>query len=459
MLFAFIILIFFVLVLFVGYKTTSNNNISDFIFSGRKLTIPSLVATLVTTWYGGINEIGIETINNGIVVWLYFGIFYYISAIIYAYIIAPKIISNNYSSIPLTIFKTYGKLPGLISLLFIFLYLLPSSYLLILGQILSEAFDLTINKSILIGLFLSSIYTLKGGFNSIVNTDKIQFLFMFLGFTILSLTLFTSNDYGIKYLQISYQNNENLFSIPGNVQWTYIFMFFFLSLLTFLDPSFYQRTYSGKNLKTVQNSIIISIIFWIIFDFMTITSALFYYGISIENQLNPLQSNSPYIELAKIVFADNNLFLAIFFISIISVVMSTIDSYTFLCSVTLRYDLGKILGYDVEIKSLRQTIIIVMIISYLMSTIFNRALDYWYYFGTYAFVSTFIPLICALFKIKLNNIILIMVTSITLTISWDILSYLSLVKLPSIYIGFLVSCSFLFIQKLHILINGNNENL
>ena len=71
-----IILSFFCLVLFIGYLTSSTNNISDYIFSGRKLTVPALVATIVTTWYGGINEIGIETINNGIIVWVYFGFFY-----------------------------------------------------------------------------------------------------------------------------------------------------------------------------------------------------------------------------------------------------------------------------------------------------------------------------------------------------------------------------------------------
>ena len=67
-----IILSFFLLVLFIGYVTTSSK-MFEYIFSGRKLTVPALVATIVTTWYGGINEIGIETINNGIIVWLYFG--------------------------------------------------------------------------------------------------------------------------------------------------------------------------------------------------------------------------------------------------------------------------------------------------------------------------------------------------------------------------------------------------
>ena len=106
-------------------------------------------------------------------------------------------------------------------------------------------------------------------------------------------------------------------------------MFSFLSLLTFLDPSFHQRTFAGKNLKTVQKSIQISILCWFIFDFITISSALFYFEISLRNGLDPFNTSSPYIELAKIVFNDYPFLMGIFFLSILSVVMSTIDSYTF----------------------------------------------------------------------------------------------------------------------------------
>ena len=120
MIITFIILSFFCLVLFIGYLTKSTNNISDYIFSGRKLTVPALVATIVTTWYGGINEIGIETINNGIAVWLYFGFFYYLAALAYAFVIAPKIVVKKYDSIPLAIYNSYGKVPALISLFFFY---------------------------------------------------------------------------------------------------------------------------------------------------------------------------------------------------------------------------------------------------------------------------------------------------------------------------------------------------
>ena len=88
---------FFLILLITGFVNKQKNSISDFLYSGRKLTTPALVATLVTTWYGGINEIGIEVIHNGVVVWLYFGFFYYIAALLYCYIIAPKIIAKNYS--------------------------------------------------------------------------------------------------------------------------------------------------------------------------------------------------------------------------------------------------------------------------------------------------------------------------------------------------------------------------
>tara|TARA_B100002051_G_C16745441_1_gene647316 strand:+ start:6846 stop:8213 length:1368 start_codon:yes stop_codon:yes gene_type:complete len=446
-----IILSFFFLVLFIGYFTTSSKNVSEYIFTGRKLTVPALVATIVTTWYGGINEIGIETINNGIVVWLYFGFFYYLAALIYAFVVAPKIIRKKYDSIPLAIYKTYGKLPALISLFFFLLYLIPASYLLILGQLISEIFNLNLNLSLFIGLIVSSIYTLKGGFKSIVNTDKIQFVVMFTGFIILTFTLNFSDNYGFILLKNLYETDQILFSIPGKVEWSYVFMFLFLSLLTFIDPSFYQRVNSARDLKTVQKSILISIFFWICFDFMTISSALYYYALSLENSLNPLVTNSPYVELSKIVFSNNNFLLGIFFISILSVVMSTIDSYTFLSSTTLRYDLSKILGKEIQIKSLRNSIILIMFCSYLLSTSFDRALDYWYYFGTYVFVSSFFPLICALFSIKIYHVALMMILSLLATFSYEIISLYYNYNLPSIYIGFIVSSFFLLIQKFYII--------
>ena len=443
-----IVISFFLIILFIGFQTYNKETLSDYLYSGRKLTTPALIATLVTTWYGGINEIGIETLHNGIVVWLYFGFFYYIAALIYAYIIAPKIIDKNYRSIPITIYETYGKIPGLIALFTILLYIIPASYLLILGQLISQIFNTNQLLSILIGLLASTIYTLKGGFSAIIRTDKIQFIFMFSGFVILSSFLFFSNNYGFELLQNLHNRELNLFKIPGNTQWSYIFMFVFLSLLTFLDPSFHQRVFSGKNIKTVQKSIILSILCWFLFDFITISSALFYFEIALRKGMDPFSTTSPYIELATIVFHDYPFLLGIFLVSILSVVMSTIDSYTFLSSITLKYDLNTILGKKTNINSIRNTTIIILIISFILSMFFDRALYYWYYFGTYVIVSTLFPLISALFDIKIKNVSFMMILSIATTFLWDILILLELTTIPSIYIGLIIGSLFFLLRKI-----------
>ena len=446
-----LVISFFIAIIIIGFSSNKNNSISDYLYSGRKLTVPSLIATLVTTWYGGINEIGNQTINHGIVVWLYFGICYYIAAILYAYFIAPRVIDKNYRSIPITIYESYGKIPGLISLITILLFLIPAPYLLMLGQLISEIFSINQTEAIILGLIFSTAYTLKGGFSSIIKTDRIQFIFMFFGFMMLSGFLFFSDQYGIGLIQNLYQRESHLFQIPGNMEWSLIIAYSSLALITFLDPSFHQRTFAGKNLKTVQKSIVLSVICWFIFDLITISSALFYLEITFING-NIIDTASPYIALAKDVFQNYPFLMGIFFISILSVVMSTIDSYTFLSSMTLRYDLNTIIGRKTNIQTIRDTIVIILIISFILSTFFDNALDYWYYFGTYVIVSTLFPLICTLFDIKIKSVTLMMITSVSATLFWD-LSGITLA--PSIYIGLSINLLILLYQ---IIVNNHNNH-
>ena len=443
-----IVISFFIIIIIIGFSSNKAQSNTDYIFSGRKLTIPALVATLVTTWYGGINEIGNQTVQNGIVVWIYFCFCYYIAAFLYAYFIAPKIIDKNYSSIPITIYKTYGKIPALISLFILLLFLMPAPYLLILGKLINEIFNLNNQTlAIIIGLLFSTAYTLKGGFSSIVKTDKIQFIFMFFGFITLSSFLVFSDQYGISLLKNLYNREgmQHLFKIPGKMEWSTIISYSSLAFLTFLSPSFYQRTFAGKNLRVVQKSILLSIICWFIFDLITISSALFYLEIRLKNGTEI--SSAPYIALAKNVFQNYPILMGIFFISILSVVMSTIDSYTFLSSTTIKYDYNTIIGQKTTINSIRSAIIIVLIISFILSNFFNNALEYWYFFGNYVIVSTLFPLICALFDIKIKYVTLIMFLSLSVTILWDILILKEITAFPSIYIGLIVNSLFFLIQK------------
>ena len=88
-------LIYLFTILGVGLLSKKSSNEDDYLFASRKLTLPAFIATFVTTWYGGILEIGRFTFENGIITWIIFGFFYYIAALLLLVFIAPKIHKNS----------------------------------------------------------------------------------------------------------------------------------------------------------------------------------------------------------------------------------------------------------------------------------------------------------------------------------------------------------------------------
>ncbi|MEA2076653.1 MAG: sodium:solute symporter family protein, partial [Candidatus Marinimicrobia bacterium] len=133
-----IIGLYFAALFLIGFlrkKKKSSNE--DFLLSGRRLTLPMFVMTLVSTWYGGILGVGEFTYQFGLSNWFVMGFPYYIFALIYALFIAGRIRKAQAVSIPELISRGYGKTPSFISAFFVFLMTSPAPYLLIAGIMLS----------------------------------------------------------------------------------------------------------------------------------------------------------------------------------------------------------------------------------------------------------------------------------------------------------------------------------
>ena len=78
------ILTYLIFTLIVGLYFSKSSTQNNYLYSSRKLTLPSFIATLVTTWYGGILAVGDYVYVNGIITWIVFCLFYYLAAFIYA---------------------------------------------------------------------------------------------------------------------------------------------------------------------------------------------------------------------------------------------------------------------------------------------------------------------------------------------------------------------------------------
>jgi solute:Na+ symporter, SSS family len=182
---------------------------------------------------------------------------------------------------------------------------------------------------LIIATTISMSYIFTGGFNAVVRTDKLQFGFMFLGFALLLI-------YSIKvfggYSQLAMSLPKSHLSITGGASLQYIVVWFFIAIWTFVDPGFYQRCAAAKSPKTAQKGIIISIIFWFLFDILTLSTGL--YAKAMLSGVDPLFA---YPRLGALVLPP--IAYGIFITGLLATIMSTIDSLGMISAITFGRDI------------------------------------------------------------------------------------------------------------------------
>lgn len=377
-----LIVLYFVFLIWLsvkkGWKTESEE---EFLLSGRKVTLPAFVATLVSTWYGGILGVGEWSYQFGISQWLILGAPFYIFSALFAVFLAGKIRMNKALTIPEAIANQYDEKSGRLSALPIFILVSPAPYILMLGlifQFLSGGDAPFLLYASLVALF-SVLYITVGGFGAVIRTDMLQLVLMFAGFIIL-LTYAAGEFGGIGTLWSSVSDIHR--DPTGGNSWQYILVWFFIALWTFVDPSFHQRAAAAESPKTARNGIFVSIGFWIFFDFLTCFAGLYAFAILGGGLEQPV--------LAYPILADQILpvgLKGIFFVSLLAIIMSTLDSYLFIS--------GQTLGRDYLVKYFpnknpnlltRIGILISAILGILLIIIYPSVIDLWYVIG-----SVFIP--------------------------------------------------------------------
>src|SRR5512147_2564590 len=85
----------------------SDSSAGELILGGRMLTLPAFVASLVSTWYGGILGVGEYTYRYGVSNWLVPGVPYYVAAFLFALLLAKKARESEHLTIPDRLAKAY----------------------------------------------------------------------------------------------------------------------------------------------------------------------------------------------------------------------------------------------------------------------------------------------------------------------------------------------------------------
>lgn len=313
----------------LGLYGSRNSQTEEYLVAGRSVTLPAFVATLVSTWYGGILGIGEYTYTYGLANWVVFGLPYYVFALVFALVLAERVRRAQLYTIPDRLDAVYGRAPAVLGSVFAFIMVSPAPYVLMLGVLAQIVTGWPLTPCVVGGTVLSVFYVANGGLRTDIRVNVVQFALMFLGFgVILPLCLMRLG--GPAYLRAH---------LPaGHLTWTggnspqVMLVWFLIAVWTLVDPGFHQRCYAAKSPAVARNGILVSILFWFAFDLLTCTAGL-YARAALPHLADPKMS---YPMLAELILPP--VLKGLFYVGMLATVMSTVLSYTFLGAVTVGRD-------------------------------------------------------------------------------------------------------------------------
>ncbi len=366
----------------------NKNGVVDYIVMGRQLSFPLFVSSLVASWYGGIFGVTEIAYEQGIYNFLTQGVFWYVSYILFAFFIVKKLRAYNAITLPELIGEMYGEKARKVAAVFNFFNVLPVAYALSLGLFVNLIFSLNLELSIAISTLFVALYSVNGGFRSVVYTDFIQFFSMFLA--VLSLLIISVYSYGgIDFLRSNL--DAHYFSLKGQSSYLQMFVWGFIALSTLIDPAFYQRCFAATNEKTAKIGILISCCIWIVFDLSTTFGAM--YAKAVYPDLNPAKA---YMFYALDVLPSG---LKGFFLSgILATILSTMDSYFNIASTSLSYDLFPS-KEDKQLLHIKISLILVAALTIILATMFDGSVkNIWKTLGAYSAGCMMVPVLAAYVK-------------------------------------------------------------
>jgi SSS family solute:Na+ symporter len=138
-----VLVLYLLAVLWVGFAARRHLREGDavgYLVAGRTVSLPAFVATLVATWYGGILGVGEFSYSYGVSNWVVFGLPYYVFALLFAWLLAPRVREAALFTIPDRLYGIYGRACGLFGSLLTFCMTTPAPYTLILGVLFQLLF-------------------------------------------------------------------------------------------------------------------------------------------------------------------------------------------------------------------------------------------------------------------------------------------------------------------------------
>lgn len=420
---------FLVVNLLTGIWTTKIRNIREYAIGNRDFSTITIAITLVATWISGSRFLtSISKVYTE-------GIFYIIPSIIghivtwliICYFLAPRMGKFlGTISISETMGNLYGQKVKFISSIIVAFcciieiavqFYISSAILQLLLNFSSFYATLTI-------VVIVIIYSTFGGIRAVTFTDIVQFITFSTIIPIIGLVIWQIfADWQVIIQTISQSpifDFNKLLDYNAPNFWQYISLLIYFSFPN-LNPAIFQRILMAKDTKQIASSF--SIAFWAC---LFISIMFIWIGILITAS-NP---NINHNELLAYIINNSNAYIGfkgIVAVGIVSMIMSSIDSYINVTAITIANDLPKSLGINLmgryNLRLVYLATIITGLLAFSISLYIQNLLDIFLVVASFYASTIMIPLLLAIvgFRTSAKCVIIGMVAGIVTILAWYLL--------------------------------------
>ncbi len=269
LLYLIIFIIYLVLIVGVGWWYSRKiKNTEDYFLGGRNFGVFPIACTLAVSFIGGgmfmgmigfLSKYGIATITMVLGMGLSF--------ILLGIFLGPKLRKFNLRTLPQFIGQRFNEKTRFVIALIALIAMVGSAAVQFKasGAILNIVFNIPYVWALLIALSVVIFYSFLGGFRSVVATDVVQTVIIFIGVVLtLPIVLAAAGGTSNVISKVSLLQNGQFFNFFSQGVVLVIGMFVILAVYAFISPENHQRIYASRNPQVARKAGIYSGIFFFI---------------------------------------------------------------------------------------------------------------------------------------------------------------------------------------------------
>ena len=299
------------------------SSLEDFFLASRDLPGSWIFLTLVASWIGATSLlVSIDSASQeGVSSFWVMGMPALLTVLFFLFFLARPIRRLSTLTLPDLVELRYGRtVRHLASVLIIwYMILLVSSQMVALGNFLQVFLDTSYFSCLLIGTIVVLIYSILGGFFSVVFTDGIQFFFLFGGILGLFFFFLQSSTFHDVSLAAQTLDGVDYFSFFSNFKKNSLIALSFV-LAWIVSPIVWQRIQAARSVKSARHGLAATAItLFLIYGSIVGIGLLALPDVSAEGTGGPV--------LSAIIAAKTGKVLGgILFVAVVAAIMSTMDT-------------------------------------------------------------------------------------------------------------------------------------